>query len=86
MSGKDWTYLTGHIKESNAMYLTYHGDQLSKHLKNYKNQKLGNKTEGDTKNLTAQSLKDKDIELISRKVWRKLKKMCSKEKINWYTM
>lgn len=50
------------------MYLTYHGDQLSKYLKNYKIQKLGNKTEGDTKNLTAQSLKDKDIELIIRKV------------------
>ena len=29
--------------------------------------------EGDTKNLTVQDLKDREIDLISRKVWRKRK-------------
>ena len=40
---------------------------------------------GDTEDLTIQGLKDREIDLISRKVWRK-KKRFSKEEIDWYAM
>ena len=54
-----------------------HGNQHSQHSKNYKNQELGNKMEGDTEDSTAEGLKDREIDLIRRKVWR-----CSKEEID----
>ena len=48
--------------------LPIHSNQYSWHPKNYKNQKLGNKMEGDTEDSTAQGLKDREIDLISRKI------------------
>ena len=48
-------------------------NQHSQRLKNYNNNKLGNKIEGDTEDSTVQSSKDIEIELISRKVRRKMK-------------
>ena len=48
--------------------LAIHGNQHSEHLRNYKNQKLGNKMAGDTEDLTVQGLEDREIDLISRKI------------------
>ena len=48
--------------------LPTHGNQHSQHLSNYKNQKLGNRMEGDTEYLTVQDSEDREIDLISRKV------------------
>ena len=48
--------------------LPIHGNQHSRHLRNYKNQKLGNRMEGDTEDLTVQGLEEREIDLISRKV------------------
>ena len=61
--------------------LPIHGNQLSQQPKNYKNQKLKNKMEGDKEHSTIQDLKDRKIYLISRKVRRKLKEKLLK-KIN----
>ena len=51
-----------------AMCFTIHINQHSQHLRNYKNQRLGNRMEGDTEDLTVQGLEDREIDLISRKV------------------
>ena len=48
--------------------LPLRSNQHSQHPKNYKNQKLGNKMEGDADDSTVQGLKDREIDLISRKV------------------
>ena len=45
-----------------------HGNQHSQHPTTYKNQKLGNRIEGDTEDSTIQGLKDREIDLISTKV------------------
>ena len=48
--------------------LPIHGNKHSQHPKNYKNQKLGSKMEGDSEDSTIQGLKGREIDLISRKV------------------
>ena len=48
-------------------------NQHLQHPKNYKNQKFGNKIKGDTEDSIAQGSKDREIELISRKVSKKRK-------------
>ena len=58
-----------------------HGNQHSQQPKNYENQKRENKMEGDTEDATVQGLIDREIDLISRKVLRKIKERFSKEEI-----
>ena len=62
--------------------LPIHDNQHWQHAKNYKNQELGNKMESDTEHSTVQDSKDREINLISRKVWRKIKEKVFKRR-NW---
>ena len=59
-----------------------HGKQHSQHPKNYKNQNLGIKMEGDTKDSSVEGSKDREIELIRRKAWRRIKEEVFKKR-NW---
>ena len=49
-------------------HVTPYAFPYSRYPKYYKNQKLGNKMEGNTKYSTAQDSKDIEIDLISTKV------------------
>ena len=48
-------------------FLPIDGNQHPQLSKNYKNEKLGNKLRGDTEDSTVQGLKDREIDVISRK-------------------
>lgn len=53
-----------------VIYLIY-CKQHSEHPKKYKQQKLRNKTEGDTNDSIIQSSENNEINLISKKFYRK---------------
>ena len=57
-------FFVTHVTQCTLSY----DNQHSQNLKNYKNEELRNKVEGDTKNSTVQGSKDREIELISREV------------------
>ena len=57
--------------------LPIRGNQHSQHQKNYRNLKLGNKTEGNTGESTVKG----EIDLVSRKGWSKIKEGVQKKKV-----